>query len=69
VNPANCLQSRDFSKSLGAAGKLAEPRFWGTCLIAIGYYQGHHRRAIYHLVDSIADAKAHTILLNLMDCG
>jgi hypothetical protein len=31
--------------------------------------EGHLRRAIYHLVYSIADAKVHTILLNRVDCG
>jgi hypothetical protein len=31
--------------------------------------EGPLRRAIYHLVHSIADAKVQTILLNRVDCG
>ena len=50
--------------------KLPKSPFCGNLSLSLSdTTEGHLRRAIYHLVRSIADAKVQTILLNRVDCG
>ena len=71
--PTGLLKSRVFGKlppSSSGGAEVTQNPFCGNLSLSLSdTTEGHLRRAIYHLVHSIADAKVQTILLNRVDCG